>query len=283
MKLGVIFPQLEIGTDPIQIRDFVQGVEALGFDYLSIYDHVLGADTARYPDMQFVYTYQTMFHEPMVLFGYLAALTQTLELSTGIIVLPQRDARLVAKQAVELALLSQNRLRLGVGGGWNKAEMEGLGYDFHTRGARMDEQIAVMKALWAQPLVDFEGKYHTIKHLGLNPLPTQPIALWMGGHADAVLRRVAESGDGWIVSTFSIDQIEPSVEKLRQYGGGDKGIDVVINPVRMPDETDRRNYIMEWRQFGATHARIVTMGAGYTSIDQHLKAAEEFKSFMEAE
>ncbi len=183
MKLGVIFPQTEIGSDPIAVRDFVQAAEDLGYAHLIAFDHVLGADTSHYTDWQGPYTKSDMFHEPMVLFGYLAAITHTLELVTAVIILGQRNTALVAKQAAQVDVLSQGRLRLGVGTGWNPVEYEALNENFHDRGKRSEEQIDVMRALWTQEVVNFEGRWHTIRHAGINPLPVQrpiPRSGWVG-------------------------------------------------------------------------------------------------------
>ena len=163
MKFGAVFPQTEIGTDPAALRDYAQGVEELGFDYLLTYEHILGAERAAYPDQPFIYDHQDQFHEPMVLFAYLAAHTQNLQFATGILVLPQRDVRLLAKQATQLAMLSKGRFRLGVGAGWNRAEAESLGSDFSTRGKRMDEQLELLGRLFREPLVDFEGRFHQVR------------------------------------------------------------------------------------------------------------------------
>src|SRR5947207_13234197 len=205
MRIGVVFPQTEIGDDPIAIRDYAQAAEQLGYQHLLIYDHVLGASIANRPDWRGPYTSDTLFHEPFVLFGYLAGLTKRIELVTGVIVLPQRQTALVAKQAAEIDVLSGGRLRLGIGVGWNEVEYEALGQDFHTRGRRSVEQIAVLRALLTQEVVDFHGHWHHITHAGLNPQPVQrPIPIWFGVGSsqnpyppEAVLRRVARLADGW--------------------------------------------------------------------------------------
>src|SRR5215470_7812153 len=179
MQIGVTFPQTEIGADPVAIRDYAQAAEGAGYGHLAVFDHVLGADPTNRPGWQ-KYTSQHMFHEPFVLFGYLAALTK-LELVTDVIILPQRQTALVAKQAAEVDVLTGGRLRLGVGLGWNYVEYDALGEDFKTRGRRCDEQIAVLRALWRDPVVTFSGPYHTIDAAGLNPLPLQrPIPIWLG-------------------------------------------------------------------------------------------------------
>lgn len=288
MKLGITFPQIEISSDPAQIKAFAQGAEALGFDYLLAYDHVLGADPANYNDgRKLVYTYQNPFHEVFVLFGWLAALTQKLELVQGILILPQRDAVLAAKQAVELDLLSEGRFRFGVGVGWNQAEMEGLGFDFRTRGARMDEQIALIRELWTKPLVDFSGKYHRVENLGINPLPQRKIPLWFGGDSDAALKRVAQHGDGWIVSSLPMDEVPGLVGKLKNYlaeFGRDPatfGMDVQLNPFRLKTESEQRAFIDLWRQYGATHMRVNPMSMGLSTADDYLRVAEKFLRLLQ--
>src|SRR4030088_2920597 len=200
MRIGVVFPQTEIGAEAGAARAYVQRVDELGFRHLLAYDHVVGADPAVHAGWAGPYDVHTTFHEPLVMFGYLAAVTTTLELVTGVIILPQRQAVLVAKQAAEVDLLSEGRLRLGVGLGWNAVEYEALGENFTNRGKRSEEQIAVMRALWTQDVVDFHGRWHHISHAGLNPLPIQrPIPLWLGGGrpgVEAVIERIGRLADG---------------------------------------------------------------------------------------
>ena len=162
MKIGVVFPQTEIGNDPVIIRDFAQAVEGMGFNHLLVYDHVLGADRDRPGGFEGPYDKDTAFHEPFVLFGYLAGMTQTIELVTGVIILPQRQVALVAKQAAEVAVLSGGRLRLGIGVGWNAVEYEALGESFSNRGQREEEQVQVLRALWENETIDFEGRWHRV-------------------------------------------------------------------------------------------------------------------------
>src|ERR671919_3158449 len=168
MRVGAVFPQTEIGADPVAVRDYVQAAEDLGYSHLIAYDHVLGADTQFHPGWTGGYKSKDAFHEPLVAFGYMAAVTKTLELVTAILILGQRQTALVAKQAAEVDVLSGGRLRLGVGIGWNHVEYEALGEEFGTRGARIEEQIAVMRALWTQEVVNFKGRWHQITHAGLN-------------------------------------------------------------------------------------------------------------------
>src|SRR5712691_3145389 len=216
MQIGVTFPQNEIGADPIVIRDYAQAAEGLGYSHLVAYDHVLGADPTHRPGWQ-DYTQQDMFHEPFVLFGYLAALTR-LELVPAVIILPQRQTALVAKQAAEVDILTGGKLRLGVGVGWNPVEYEALGTDFHTRGRMIEEQVEVMHLLWSQDVVSYKGRFHTITEAGLNPLPIgRSIPIWMGGSADILLKRVAQLGNGWFPQGQPDDQMRETVERLRRY------------------------------------------------------------------
>ncbi|MDQ6673765.1 MAG: LLM class F420-dependent oxidoreductase, partial [Chloroflexota bacterium] len=198
MQIGVVFPQLEIGSDPAGVRAYAQAVQALGFKHLIVYDHVVGADPASYPGWSGPYTHQSQFHEPFVLFGYLAAVAPELELVTGVIILPQRQTVLVAKQAAEVDVLTSGKLRLGIGIGWNTVEYEALGMDFHNRGRRLEEQIELMRRLWTEPAVTFEGRYQRVTAAGLNPLPVQrPIPVWIGASAEPAIKRAAELADGF--------------------------------------------------------------------------------------
>src|SRR5215211_6991800 len=218
MKIGVVFPQTEIGSDPAIIRDYAQTAEGLGFTHILAYDHVLGANPDRPGGFTGPYTYQTPFHEVFVLFSYLAGLTQRLEFVTGILILPQRQTALVAKQAAELDVLSGGRLRLGVGLGWNKVEYIGLNEDFHTRGKRIEEQVLLLRQLWTEPLVNFKGKWHTIPDAGINPLPIQnPIPIWFGGREERALRRAARLADGWLPNQRSAAEAKLSLALLDRF------------------------------------------------------------------
>src|SRR5262247_526504 len=172
MHYGAVFPQTEFGNDRQAIKDYAQTAEALGYDYLVVYDHVLGAHPNREPKLTGPYTYEHPFHEPMVFFGFLAAITTRLELVTGILILPQRQTALVAKQTAEVDVLSKGRLRLGIGIGWNYVEYDALGEEFRTRGRRVGEQIEVLRKLWTEPLVTYKGSDHVIDNAGLNPCPS---------------------------------------------------------------------------------------------------------------
>jgi probable F420-dependent oxidoreductase len=211
MRYGVVFPQIEFGNDPQAIKDYAQTAEDLGYDYLLVYDHVLGAHPDREPKLTGPYTHEHPFHEPMVLFGFLAAVTTKLQLTTGIIILPQRQTVLVAKQAAEIDVLSGGRMRLGVGLGWNYVEYDALGEDFKTRGHRVEEQVAVLRKLWTEPLLTYRGQNFKIENAGLNPMPVQrPIPLWFGGFTDPAIKRAARLGDGWFPGGRRPDDESPN-------------------------------------------------------------------------
>ncbi len=286
MKIGVVYPQTEFGNDPAAIRDYAQTVEALGYTHVLAYDHVLGANPKRPGGWQGAYTYESAFQEPFVLFAYMAAVTTTLEFATGILILPQRQTALVAKQAASLDVLSNGRLRLGVGLGWNQIEYTALNEDFHNRGRRMDEQIEVMLKLWSDPLVTFEGKYHTIPDAGLNPLPVQrPIPLWFGGHAEPVMRRIARWGAGWMPNYRSAADAQATLavldRELAAHGRSrsDLGIEARLGYGEGKPEVWGHS-IASWQAEGATHLTINTMGSGFTTPDQHMAALERFAETM---
>ena len=219
MKYGVVFPQTEYGNDPQAIKDYAQTAEGLGYDYLLVYDHVLGAHPDRLPNLTGPYTDAHPFHEPMVLFGFLAAVTTNLELVTGILILPQRQTALVAKQTAAVDVLSSGRLRLGIGIGWNYVEYEALGKNFRTRGQQVEEQIEVLRKLWTQPLVTHQTDDHNINNAGILPLPVQrPIPIWFGGVAEPVLKRAARLGDGWMpAGRLPDDEMRGHIERLQGY------------------------------------------------------------------
>lgn len=282
MKVGVIFPQIEFPADPLAIRDYAQAAEALGFSHILAYDHVLGANPDRPGGWQGPYTHENPFFDPFVLFSYMTAVTTTIHFVTGVLILPQRDTAVVAKQAACLDVLSNGRFRLGVGVGWNRVEMESIGHQFHNRGKRIEEQIAVMRRLWTQPLVRFDGRYHHLDDVGLNPLPVQrPIPIWLGGHADAVLERVARLGDGWFPNYRTPELARPSLEKLDDYlaAHGRSRTDIGIEArLAYKDGTPEswRNALESWQQTGATHLTFNTMGAGLDTAVKHLQAVEQF-------
>jgi probable F420-dependent oxidoreductase len=283
MQHGVVFPQTEIGNDPAAIRDYAQAAEQLGFRNILAYDHVLGANPNRPGGWTRGYTFESAFHEPFVLFGYLAGVTRTIELFTGVLILPQRQTALVAKQAAAVDVLSGGRLRLGVGVGWNSVEYESLGQDFHTRGRRVEEQIGLLRRLWTEPLVTFDGRFDGIPDAGINPLPVQrPIPIWMGGMSEVVQHRVARLADGWFPQG-----IPPGPETLELFqrvrddtraAGRDPdklGMYMRINAASgSPD--DWAKSALDWEELGITHISINTMGAGYQTPADHIAAIRRF-------
>ena len=288
MRLGVVFPQTEIGSDPAVIRDYAQAAESAGYHHLLVFDHVLGAKLERFDKLgrRPPYTDQSPFHEVFVLFGYLGACTQRLELVTGIVILPQRQTALVAKQAAAVDVLTGGRLRLGVGIGWNHVEYEALNEDFHTRGRRVGEQIAVMRKLWTEPVVTFKGSYHQIDRAGINPLPVQrPIPVWMGGSADVVMKRIGETGDGWMPQIRPDDRARRLVELIRtsaQEAGRDPdsiGIEARLN-LRGGDSDTWREFMQQWEALGATHISINSMGMGLEGAEKHVREVERFAAFL---
>ncbi|MFM2070601.1 MAG: hypothetical protein RLZZ623_864 [Actinomycetota bacterium] len=289
MRLAAVFPTTEIGSDVGAIRAWATAVEELGFHRIIAYDHVLGAShDHREPALRGPYTEHDPFHEPLVLFGYLAAITERIELMTGVLILPQRQAALVAKQALELDLLSQGRLVLGVGTGWNHVEYEALGMEFRNRARRFDEQVDVLRQLWSNDLVDFSGRYHRIDRAGLAPRSPRTIPLWFGGSAEGALQRAAHVGDGFTFGSAGA-RITTAWARLQQLLEDEhrdvstfpaeailhlgKGLDVVLAEAS------------EWRAAGGSHLAISTMNnpmLGATTmtcsgIDDHIAALQRVK------
>jgi probable F420-dependent oxidoreductase len=279
MRIGVVFPQTEIGDDPVVVRDFAQAAEGLGYTHLLVFDHVLGAGLAHRPGWRGAYHAGDAFHEPSVLFGHLAGLTERIELVSGVLVLPQRQTALVAKQAAEVDVLSGGRLRLGVGVGWNDVEYEALGEDFRNRGRRIEEQITLLRVLWTEPVVDFQGRWHRISDAGINPLPVQrPIPVWLGGQAEPVLRRIGVMGDGWFPQMLSDKHAAEMLDRLRGHAA-EAGRDpnkIGVEPrmeKRYGDPSRWPALIDAWRKLGATHMAIGTRGFGLTGAE-HIAAIE---------
>ena len=282
MKIGVVFPQTEFPPDSVQVRDYAQAVEELGFSHIHAYDHILGANPDRPGGWTGPYTFRTPFFEPFVLFSYLAGLTRKVVFGTNILIMPQRQTALVAKQAATLDVLSRGRLRLGVGIGWNEVEYVAQGENFHNRGKRLEEQVALLRLLWTQPLVKFEGKWHHVPDAGLNPLPIQqPIPIWFGGSDERALQRMARLGDGWMVNARSIEQSKPLLDKVRQFlkeAGRDQssfGIEVRLNMSLIPQD-GWINFVRAWQELGATHLTVNTMGCGYETSSAHVDALRRF-------
>jgi probable F420-dependent oxidoreductase len=286
IQIGATFPQTEIGTDPAALKEYAQAVEQLGFADILAYDHVVGANPDRpgWEGRRPAYTFQSQFHEPFVLFGFLAAVTQRVGLTTGVIILPQRQTVLLAKQAAEVDVLSGGRLRLGVGIGWNEVEYEALGMDFHTRGRRQAEQIRLMRRLWTDPLVTFAGRWDRIVDAGINPLPVQrPIPIWLGAAqtpeatTEVVLRRIGRLADGWVLVGPPRPHVESAWGRIRAYAreaGRDPDAMGLEGGVRYGDgDLDRvRQEFETWRRLGATHVCVNTMGAGLRTPADHVEA-----------
>jgi probable F420-dependent oxidoreductase len=286
VKLGAVFPQTEIGPDPGAVRAFAQGVQELGFDHLMAYDHVLGADRERHQHLTGPYRTEHMFHEILVLFGYLAAVAPGLELVSGVVIAPQRQTALLAKQAAEIDLLTGGCFRLGLGIGWNDVEYEALGMDFSNRGRRFDEQIELLRRLWTEPVFDFQGRWHTVTAAGLNPLPVQrPIPIWIGGSAERALERAATVADGFFPQRPLAGGWQATLEQMRAWATeagrnwDEFGIEQRISVAEgTPD--DWRAAAEEWRDLGATHISMPTMGAGLESPDAHLERLREAKAAL---
>jgi probable F420-dependent oxidoreductase len=283
MRVGVVFPQTEIGTDPAVIKDYAQTAEELGFLHILAYDHVIGANPASRPGWKPPYSHLDNFHEPLVLFSYLAGLTKKIELVTGIIILPQRQTVLVAKQTATLDVLSAGRLRFGIGIGWNPVEYEALGENFKNRGRRSEEQIEVLRKLWTQELVTFEGRWHKITDAGIKPLPVQrPIPIWFGGTDDRALRRLAKLGDGWFPLMAPDEKCRAAIDKIHGYAReagrtpSDIGIEGRISYGQGSADAWLKD-LKAWKDLGATHVSLNTMRAGLGSPTAHIEAIRRFK------
>jgi probable F420-dependent oxidoreductase len=270
VELGVVLPQTEIGSDPEDLLRFVDAAEAAGFEHVLVYDHVVGADRSTRPDWPGPYDLHSSFHEPFVLYGYLAART-TMELVTGVIILPQRQTVLVAKQAAEVDVLTGGKFRLGVGIGWNPVEYEALGLDFRNRATRYEEQIEVLRLLWTQDSVTFNGRYHTIDHAGLLPRPVQrPIPIWMGGGlAPSTLDRIGRLSDGWICNTPPGHGLEEALDVVRGAAAkaGRPADAVPVHGVAQPRDADDVMAVLErqvdkWESVGATHVSVSGLYGG---------------------
>jgi probable F420-dependent oxidoreductase len=286
VKIGIIYPQTELGGDPEGVRRIGLATEALGFDHMLAYDHVLGSPHDREPKPAGPYTDQHPFHDPFVMFGYLAAITTRIELVTGVIILPQRQTALVARQAADVDLLSRGRLRLGVGIGWNHVEYEALGQDFATRGARVAEQVALLRRLWAEPLVSFAGRFDTIDRAALNPRPGRAIPVWMGGFADVALKRAAKIADGFIFAHGAGDAFDQAGRLrgfLAEAGRDPAAFPMQCNMLTAKSAAAVVEMAARWRDAGGSHAAISTMGQGFASIDDHLEYISACAEALRAE
>ncbi len=282
MKLGAVFPQTEVASDPIIARDLAQAVEGCGFDHLLAYDHVLGASHDREPKLIGPYTEKSRFHEPFVLFGFLAGATSRLELVTGVLILPQRQTALVAKQAAEVDVLSCGRLRLGVGVGWNYVEYDALNENFKDRGKRQEEQVELLRRLWDEPLVRFEGRYHEIDRAGILPLPGRRIPIWFGGLSTVAYERAARLGDGFIYAGHA-EPAKQAFEETREFmhraGRDPAGFGAELLLIGCgPDDPGRWvSELRAWKEAGGTHLSLVTLDLGLSDPQAHIDTFTKFK------
>ena len=276
------FPRLKSALILIIIRDYGQAAEELGFAHILAYDHVVGANPASRANWRAPYSHMDMFHEPLVLFSYLAGVTRRIEFCTGIIILPQRQTVLVAKQAASLDVLSGGRLRFGIGIGWNPVEYEALSENFKNRGRRSEEQIEVLRRLWTHPTVSFDGRWHKITDAGINPLPTQrPIPIWFGGSDERALRRLARLGDGWFPLLPPDERCRAMIDKIRVYtrDAGRESDAIGIEGRMAYDQGSTEAWQKEleaWQDLGATHVSFNTMKAGLNSPSAHIEAIRRF-------
>lgn len=282
MQFGAVLPHNEIGTDPGAMTAYAQGVEALGATHLLIYDHVLGADRDRpggWPKNS--YDKDVAFHEPLMTFAFIAAVTERLDLMSTVLILPQRQTALVAKQTAQLAILSNNRFRLGMGIGWNQVEYEALGESFTNRGKRSAEQVELLQALWSSDSLDYSGDYHRVDKASINPRPSERIPVWFGGSAPAALERCARLGDGWIPLMGANDKARACVETIRTHreaagrSMADFGIQAQAQYAGGTPER-WRSHAGKWQDMGATHIAVATHNAGRTDVDGHLARVEEY-------
>jgi len=284
MKIGCVYPQIELGGDPSAVRAFAQAAEELGFDHIIAYDHVLGAEHAgRDPQLTGPYTESDPFHEPLVMFAYLAGVTERIELMTGVIILPQRQTALVAKQAADIDLFSGERLRLGVGVGWNWVEFDALEVSEHwrRRGRREENQIALLRQLWANSVIDYRDTDHRVDRAGILPLPKRQIPIWLGGFSTPAWDRAARIGDGFLFSGRQDDAVEVKryiEQRLSEAGRGDDafGFERIL-PFTSGEETAKEQASI-WREAGGSHFSVVTMGAGLTTVDAHIEALTQWRS-----
>lgn len=281
MQLGVVFPQTEIGEDPAGLAAYAKAAKELGYQHLLAYDHVVGADTSVRPNWAGPYTSESSFHEPFVLFGYLAGVVPGMELVTGVIILPQRQTVLAAKQAAEVDVLTGGRLRLGIGIGWNDVEYEALGMDFKRRGRRFDEQIDLLRRLWTQPVLSTEGEFDRITSAGINPLPIQrPIPLWIGASAEPALKRAATLADGFFPQRPLEGGWKVTLEIMRAWreesgkSWDGFGIEARVDG-RAGTPEDWRRSAEEWKELGATHISVTTTRCGLYGPDAHIDRIRE--------
>ena len=286
MQIGAVFPHNEIGTDPGAIKAYAQGVEAMGITHLLIYDHVLGADPDREGGFRGPYDKDVAFHEPFTTFAFIAGVTDKIDLITTVMILPQRQTVLAAKQAAEVALLSNNRFKLGIGVGWNELEYVGLNETFNNRGRRQEEQVDVMRKLWSEDSLDYTGEYHRIDKASINPRPSKTIPIWFGGSAPALLDRVARLGDGWIPLMGANDKAKACIDTIKQTrkaaGLSFANFGIQAQAQYAGGSPERwRKHAEAWRGLGCTHLAVATHNAGPTNVDGHLARIGEYQQALQ--
>ncbi|MEC7379184.1 MAG: LLM class F420-dependent oxidoreductase [Pseudomonadota bacterium] len=286
MQIGAVFPHNEIGTDPGAIKAYAQGVEAMGITHLLIYDHVLGADPDREGGFRGPYDKDVAFHEPFTTFAFIAGVTDKIDLITTVMILPQRQTVLAAKQAAEVALLSNNRFKLGIGVGWNELEYVGLNETFNNRGRRQEEQVDVMRKLWSEDSLDYTGEYHRIDKASINPRPSKTRPIWFGGSAPALLDRVARLGDGWIPLMGANDKAKACIDTIKQTrkaaGLSFANFGIQAQAQYAGGSPERwRKYAEAWRGMGCTHLAVATHNAGPTNVDGHLARIGEYQQALQ--
>jgi len=287
MKLGVSYPTTEVAGDPDAVRKFVRAVEELGFEHLMAYDHVVKCPhEGREPKLTGRYTEKDSFHDPFVLFGFAAAVSETLEFVTGVLVLPQRQTALVAQQSADVDLLSRERLRLGVGIGWNYVEYEALGQEFRTRNKRIEEQIGLMRELWETPVVSFQGRFDRIDRAGINPRPRRQIPIWLGGHSEAAYERGAKFGDGFIFAAPGAGAVEAwarTRHHLAALGRSEADFGRELIPIFAGNPREAADDLKTWRDAGGTHGCAPSMGKGLgPDVDAHIAYLAEVKRLVDA-
>ena len=282
-RLGVVFPQVRFFGTPDDIRAFARGAEDAGFDHILAYDHVLGASKATRPGWAGPYSSDDPFQEPFVLFAYMAAVAPSLEYATGVIILPQRQTALVAKQAANVDYLTGGKLRLGVGIGWNAVEYEGLNEPFGNRARRFVEQIDLIRQLTSHESIDYRGEWHRIDNAGIKPLGAQrPLPIWIGGSAEVAVRRGARIADGFMVNgvtekahrgAMSIlrDELEKQDRPWQTFG-----VDARVDVAKGTAETWKRDF-ERLRGENVSHVTLVTIGERFPEFSQHLERLAEAK------
>lgn len=286
MRVGVAYPTTEVAGDPDAIRKFCWAVEDMGYKHLMAYDHVVKCPHEdREPKLTGPYTDKDTFHDPFVLFGFAAAITTKLEFSTGVLVLPQRQTALVAQQAADVDLLSRERLRLGVGIGWNYVEFEALGQNFKTRARRVEEQIEFLRQLWTTPIVTFEGQYDRIDRAGINPRPRRQIPLWLGGHSEPAYERGARLGDGFIFAASgedALDQWGRVQHHLREQGKDEAAYGRELLALFARDKQETVDHLRRWRDAGGTHGCVPSMNKGLGGdVDAHIDYVADVKRMLD--